>query len=762
VKLYRTSFAGVVTSALGVLASTGLLAVGMPASAQTASISVTPGIISTFAGNGTKGSTGDTGQATLAELNAPESVASDAAGNIYILDSANYKVREVTPSGIINTIAGTGTKCTLSAAPSCGDTGQATKAQLGAAVDIYVTANGVLYIADTGDNEIRMVSGGIINTIAGTGTIGSTGNGGLATAATLNGPRGVYVDPVSGIIYIADSANGLIRTVSGGIISAYAGGGTGTCTGATDTLGDGCQALSAKLSTQVGTIWKDAAGNLYFSDNANERVRKITPAGIITTVAGNGTAGFTSDGVAATTSELAAPEGVVSDAAGDLIIPDYTNNRIRYVNGSGIISTLAGNGTASATGDGGLASSATLDGPHGVVQDANGYIYEAGYAEARVRVINTLNSQMNFGSVVALQSSAAQTVTLTSTGAAALTISSITVPAQYKQVASGGTDCAAALVLQPLATCQLSVEFSPTLNGPFNATLQVVTTGTPGTVSIALTGSGIYNSTVSTTTLLNIAPVTTYSGQSVTLSASVTGAGGTPTGTVSFYSGSTLLVTEPLTSGATPVISTTALPVGTDSVTAFYNGDPTYKTSTSSATVVTVYAGPPTFTLTPGSTTETVLSGISAQDNMVIQALYGYSGNPVFSCSGLVANMNCIFYPSTVPVATNAKVTALLSISTNSSPPSINGRPTAQLALARGALLCLLVPSMLIFLPGRRKRLMLPLCMVCTIALTSMQGCGKPASASTNVATGTYNIVVQATDPVANITQSVTIAVTVQ
>jgi hypothetical protein len=304
------------------------------------------------------------------------------------------------------------------------------------------------------------------------------------------------------------------------------------------------------------------------------------------------------------------------------------------------------------------------------------------------------------------------------------------------------------------------MQFTPTFNGVQTGTVLVSTNATNedlGIVEIDMTGTGQYNSTVPTVTTLSVSPTTTYSGQPVMMSATVTGAGGTPTTYVSFYSGLTLLGKETLTNGTTSVLTTTALAVGTDPIKAVYNGDPTYNPSSSAVTNVTVYAGPPNFTVTPATLTETTQAGLSINDAIAVQAINGYSGSPALTCLGLPTFMTCTFSPSTVTLATNAKYNVLLTIATTTTPPAING----MLKVAGGVTVCLLAPLFLALLPGRRKRLTGLLCVLCGIALVGMQGCSGTTGITTKVATGTYSVVVQGKD--ANgLTNTATISVAVQ
>ena len=332
-------------------------------------------IISTFAGNGTLAYTGNGGQATVATLNFPAGIVFDAAGNVYIADFGNNVIRKVNTAGIISTIAGNGT------AAYTGDGGQATAAGLNTPTGVFIDASGNGYIADNGNDVIRKVSAaGIISTYAGNGTPGYTGDGGQATVATLNAPAGVAFDAI-GNVYIADNGNNVIRKVnSAGIISTIAGNGTAAYTG------DGGQATVATLNAPAGVAF-DAIGNVYIADNGNNVIRKVNTAGIISTYAGNGTAAYTGDGGQATVATLNAPVGVAFDASGNVYIADQGNNRIRTVSTAGIISTIAGNGTAAYTGDGGQATAAGLNTPTGVAIGASGNTYIADNGNQRIRKV---------------------------------------------------------------------------------------------------------------------------------------------------------------------------------------------------------------------------------------------------------------------------------------------------------------------------------------------------------------------------------------
>ena len=275
------------------------------------------GIITTVAGKGTEGFSGDGGAATSAELY-PWGVALDPSGNLYIADGRNYRIRKVSTSGIITTVAGKGTK------GFSGDGGPAGSAELGFTGGVALDSAGNIYIADGGNNRIRKVStSGIITTVAGKGTKGFSGDGGPATSAELGSPSGVAVDS-TGNIYIDDENNDRIRRVdTSGIITTVAGGGS-------NGLAEGGPATSAELSDPVG-LAVDSGGNFYFADLNNGRIRKVSTAGIITTVAGNGDYGYNGDNIPALSAKLSTLFGVAVDSAGDVYFVDAQNQRIRKV-----------------------------------------------------------------------------------------------------------------------------------------------------------------------------------------------------------------------------------------------------------------------------------------------------------------------------------------------------------------------------------------------------------------------------------------------
>jgi uncharacterized protein YjdB len=346
------------------------------------------GIITTIAGNGTAGYTGDNGAAKSAELNYPAGMAVDASGNIYIADHSNSCIRKVDTGGTITTVAGTGTP------GYSGDGDLAISAELQYPTGVAVDTNGNVYIADY-NNRIREVAvatgtqygidmtAGDIYTIAGSGATGNGaggywGDGGPATSAGLNSPRGVAVDAV-GNIYIGDVSNKRVRMVdTSGTITTVAG------NGQYGYSGDKGPALNAELTVPWG-VAVDTSGNLYIADEYNNRIRKVDTFGTITTVAGTGNARYSGDKGPATSAGLMYPIGVAVDTSGNIYIADTSDNRIRKVDTSGTITTVAGGG--STLGDGGPSLKAKINAPSGVALDTAGNMYIADTNNNRVREV---------------------------------------------------------------------------------------------------------------------------------------------------------------------------------------------------------------------------------------------------------------------------------------------------------------------------------------------------------------------------------------
>ncbi len=332
--------------------------------------------IGTAAGTGIEGFNGDSVSVHQAQFNSPSDVAIDTFGNVYIADWYNARIRKINALGIIKTIAGTGRQ------GYSGDAGPATAAKINYPNRITLDQAGNIYFTDVFYNSVRKIdTSGVITTFAGNGKAGHSGDNDLAILASINYPSGLACDK-KGNVFISDRQNNCIRKVdANGIITTIAGNGDAGFTG------DGGYATGAQLFSPNG-IAVDTAGNVLIA-TADHHIRKVTPQGMITTIAGNGNVGYTGDGNMATAATLSNPAAVATDVFGNIFIADFDNNKIRVINKEGIINTLAGTNKEGFSGDGGLANAAQLFSPSGLVADNRGLIYVADNGNNRIRYINT-------------------------------------------------------------------------------------------------------------------------------------------------------------------------------------------------------------------------------------------------------------------------------------------------------------------------------------------------------------------------------------
>lgn len=336
-------------------------------------------VITTFAGNGTSsGLPGDGGPATAASINGANGGIFDKDGNYYVCDVLGQRVRKITPSGIISTVAGNGIS------GFSGDGGPATAAQLSSPTKVLLDTFGNLYIDDNNNFRIRKVDGAttIITTIAGTGVSGYNGDSIPAISAQLGGVEDICFDRV-GNLYLSDQVNNRVRKIDGsGTISTIAGHGGFSATGS----GDGGPATAATFNWLAG-IAIDDTGNVYVADFNGAKIRKVNLSGIITTIAGNGVYTYAGDNIPATAAQFN-PLRITFNQSKNLVIADKYNKRILEIDESGIIHSIAGNGFSGYSGDGGPATAASLDFPAGVVYDTCDNLYIAESTNRRVRKVS--------------------------------------------------------------------------------------------------------------------------------------------------------------------------------------------------------------------------------------------------------------------------------------------------------------------------------------------------------------------------------------
>jgi uncharacterized protein (TIGR03437 family) len=423
--------------------------------------------INTIAGNRTIGFTGDGGAPTSAEFSSPLGLALDSSNNLYIVDSVNERIRKIS-GGDINTVAGNGT------GGYSGNAAAATSAELLNPSAVALDSSGNLYIADTSNHVIRMVTaGGTISTFAGNNTGGYAGDGGLAINAELDLPTGVAVDK-SGNVYIADSANNVIREVSSGTINTIIGG------------------FAGQFLNDPESVLVDSFGNIYISEQSGYRISKFSN-GNLTVIAGNGSNVFSGDNGPGVDASLNEPTGIALDSQGYLYICDTINNRIRKLSPDGIITTIAGLGNPGYFGDGGPATGALLYFPHGIVVDASGNVYFSDTGNNIVRELTPVTPAISAGGVVNAASFTAQL----SPGALASVFGS--------NFTGTGLDASAQLPL-PFSLGGVSVlvngKAAPVLYVNSNQiNFQIPWETEPGSATVAVSVNGLASSTVKITVL---------------------------------------------------------------------------------------------------------------------------------------------------------------------------------------------------------------------------------------------------------------------
>ncbi len=331
--------------------------------------------IITIAGRESSGYSGDGGMATLAKLNIPDAVIFDTCGNLYIADGSNFRIRKVSCDNIITTVAGNGV------AGYDGDNLPATATRIDLPQALAVDKYGRIYYTDWVRDRVRVIdTNGFIQTIAGNGLRGYSGDGGLATNAMITNPQGIYISEDMNVYFSDAGCRGIRKVDPSGNISTFAG------TGVLGYSGDGGPATNATFTAALG-IAKDMFGSIIFSDFNNHCIRKISTTGIVTTIAGTGIDGYSGDGGPATLATLRSPSGITIDRAGNIYFAEYNNNIIRKINTYGYISTVAGIGVTGYGGDGGPATSARLFYPGGICFDSCENLFIADQQNSRIRKI---------------------------------------------------------------------------------------------------------------------------------------------------------------------------------------------------------------------------------------------------------------------------------------------------------------------------------------------------------------------------------------
>lgn len=540
-----------------------------------------PGNVIPAAGNGDYEQLDDGQLATDADLKLPSSVVLDGSGNMYIADSGHNRIRKVdATTHRISTIVGNGN------AAYSGDNGPAAFATINTPSGVALDGAGNLYIADTGNNVVRRVdaSTSIITTVAGNTSAAALGDGGPATSASLNHPLGVSID-ASGNLFIADTNNHRIRRVdvNTGVITTIAGSGFTNPNGSGAYAGDNGPATLAELNFPFAVAF-DAAGNMYIPDASNNRVRVVNTSGVITTFAGTGNIGNSGDGGLAKSALLWYPAGVIADAAQNIYISDSQNNVIRKVSAkTGIITTIVPVGRSYQ--DDGLYS-VGLYGPRGLALDGKGNLYIADYLFMRIREVQSDLGVLDFTGTPTRNGDTSKPLVdmLENDGTASLDLSSI-LPISNASLNAGLTTCATGGSLEVDSACNIGAEFAPTADGnPLTGDIDILAEAIDSPLHIKLVGNA--TAVNSTDTVLTASPNPANFGQMVTFRATVsTGANtGALNGTVTFTDTTTANVLQkgvPLTTSGTASYTIPSLAVGLHAITAAYSGDSLHFASTS-------------------------------------------------------------------------------------------------------------------------------------------------------------------------------------
>ncbi|MGC1870209.1 MAG: Ig-like domain repeat protein [Acidobacteriaceae bacterium] len=815
---FTPQYPGLRTGAMQMTANGASISLGLCGRGLAPQAIVVPGIIQTILDNADV-------SGGLA-LTAPQKIAIDPAGDLFVADAAaNVVWAWQNRMGATPTIvAGGGT---LAATEANG--GPATDAVLEQPSAVALDSEGNLYVAETGANMVRKVNltTGIISTVAGTGTAGYSGDDGAATSAGLNGPAGIATN-AAGDLFIADTGNNVIRRVYalGGMIVTVAG------TGIAGYSGDGGEAVQARLS-HPQSVALDSTGRLFVADTGNNVIRAVDPVTqSISTIVGNGTAGFSGDGGPAINAELRQPSDVAIDAADDLYIADAGNARVRKLNSqSSTLVTIVGSALVGDAGDGGPASAAALTTPTGVAVDSLGQAWISDPGNDTIRRVSYFAPTLNFGSEAVGGVTAAQSDSLLNIGNQSLAIEQFPappVPADFV-LSPDSSECSVGN-LGAGSRCDISYAFQPHAGGPFTedawildnslniagarqavemtgngdsslltatstsvtvspstavygAPIQVtanvsntkgpVASGTVGfavdgnqvavasmsdsgivktQLSAAPTGSNVVTATyapegnelgsngattfivtpASSQTLLATSATSLSAGQNVTVTATVSSSTiGVPTGTVRIMSGNSQIGTAALDTNGQAVVDLQPLVAGPNTLTALYSGDRNFRPSSSASVTVTVAMRMLSMAIHPAQLN--IAAGTTGQTNVILTPMNALSDTVSLACVGLVRGATCKFNTSTVVFSSQSEASQSITLVIDPHALTVAGVriPAKTIPILRLGLLLLGLGAMLLpFLSRRRAdtfgwgRILLVL--VC-VGLGSVLGCANLA-----------------------------------
>lgn len=598
-----------------------------------------PATITTVTGNGQWLYLGDGSAATDTSVFLPGGVAVDASRNLYVADSGNNRIRRVDgATGIISTVAGLGSPS------SANDGALAVNAGISNPGALLLDGAGDLYIADSSNHAVRKLSlaTGRLTTIAGQlNQQGYTGDGGPATSATLNTPEGLAFDP-GGNLFIADTKNHVIRKVDlqTGLISTYAGTQFGYA-------GDGGPAIAARLNGPWG-LASDIAGNLFIADLNNNRIRKVSVDGTMTTVVGDGSNGYATDGQIATATTISNPAAVAVDVAGNLYVADSGHNIVRKVNAAtGVAWAIAGTSNPTFTGDTRPATLAGLYGPYALTLDSQGNLYIADIFHHRIREVQNSQATLSYQPIRVGRTSPAQSQVVENDGNSPLNFTNLN-PDSNSAVSASATSCLVGTPIAVDATCVIGAEFFPQVTGASVTALiqpESDAINSPGTIKL----TGEVDELEPTKTGLQTSANPAALGSSITFTASVTGNATQPSGNVRFFDGATLLGSAITNASGTAMFATSTLSLGSHTITANFTGDAQNSPSTSLVTTQVIQNAA---VVALSSNTPSVKVG----QNVILTASVTVSGTQP---TGVV-----VFYDGTTTLATISLGTNGIAIST--------------------------------------------------------------------------------------------------